>query len=359
MIQPFEKMDIMRKASAKGRKVEGCYRLMYCRELWIKAYAKLYPNPGNMTPGTTDETIDGFGLNKIDRIIEKLKNRKFRFNPVRRSYIPKRGGGKRPLGVAGSFSDKITQEVIRMILENIYEPQFLDSSHGFRPNRSCLTALAEIKDTWTGMVWCIEGDLRKFFDTMNHQTLLSLLGEKIRDMSFLRLIHNLLKCGYLEDWRYGNTYSGVPQGAGCSPILSSVYLHEFDKFMGELQSQYNRGKRRRANPPYDSERSRVKYIRHVIKTKDSELGNNNWAGRKELVVKIHKIFNNYRNMESRDPFDPNFRRLRYIRYADDWQVGIIGPKEDAMEIKKENSKIPPGAFKAKTFTRKNQNHAPR
>lgn len=166
---PFKQLEVIRIASAKSRPISDCYRLMYKKELWIKAYSKLAPNPGNMTQGLDNQTIDGFNLKLIDNLINQLQESKFRFSPVRRVIIPKKNGKKRPLGVP-NFKDKLVQEVMRMILENIYEPTFSENSHGFRPGRSCLTALSQIKNTWKGLTWCIEGDIKGFLDLSSYCT---------------------------------------------------------------------------------------------------------------------------------------------------------------------------------------------
>jgi len=224
---PFKQLDVIRSASAQGRRIKDGYRLMFKPDLWVKAYAKLAPHPGNMTPGMDGQTIDGFNLKIIDDLIRQLQEGSFRFSPVRRAYIPKKNGKQRPLGVP-DFKDKLVQEIIRMILENIYEPVFSENSHGFRPHRSCHTALSQIKNTWKGLVWCIEGDIKGFFDNISHTGLISILEKKIEDRRFLRLLHNALKCGYVEDWKFHVTYSGTPQGGIVSPVLSNIYLNELE-----------------------------------------------------------------------------------------------------------------------------------
>ena len=230
--------------------LENIYRLLYNRELYLRAYGRLYSNQGAMTKGTTADTVDGMSLAKIDRLIDALRYERFRWTPVRRVTIPKPNGKTRPLGIP-TWTDKLLQEVIRMILEAYYEPQFSDRSHGFRPNRGCHTALGNVVNYWHGVRWFVEGDIKGCFDNIDHEVMLSVLGEKLRDNRFLRLLKHLLKAGYLEEWRYGRTLSGTPQGGVVSPILANIYLDRLDKFVENvLIPAHTRGTARRPNPAW-------------------------------------------------------------------------------------------------------------
>lgn len=329
---PFQQLDVIRKASKNGKVITDCYRLMYKKELWIKAYAKLYPNPGNLTKGTIDETIDGFSLKKIDRIIEQLKAGTYRFSPVRRVYIPKRNGKKRPLGVP-NFQDKLTQEVMRMILENVYEPVFSEQSHGFRTGRSCHTAMSEIKNTWKGLTWCVEGDIKGFFDHIDHSIMVKLVKKKVNDHRFLLLIHNALTCGVMENWVYHKTYSGTPQGGIISPLLANIYLHELDVFMEKQIASFTKGKIRARNKEYLSVRTEAQKISRQVKKLDEKRGHQSWPGREEKIIEIQKLKNRQLKISSIDPMDSNYRRLKYIRYADDFVIGVAGSKEEARLVK--------------------------
>ena len=207
--------------------------------------------------------------------------------------------------------------MVRLLLEAIYEPCFSRWSHGFRKGRGCHTALRKIQETWTGTVWFIEGDISDCFGSFDHDILLGILAEKIHDNRFLRLIRNMLKAGYLEDWEYHDTLSGVPQGGVVSPILSNIYLDKLDKFVEqELIPQYTRGERRARSPEYHRVRARMKYARRT----------GNRAKARDLAKKL-------RTLPYGDPMDPGYRRLQYIRYADDHILGFIGPKAEAGQIK--------------------------
>lgn len=308
-------LAVIQDRGKRGLPLERVYRLLFNRELYLRAYARLYPNNGAMTKGSTDETVDGMSLKKIDKLIEKVREERHRWTPVRRTYIPKRNGKKRPLGLP-SWSDKLLQEVMRSILEAYFEPQFNEHSHGFRPNRGCHTALSEIQ-TWKGTRWFIEGDIAKYFEAINHDVLLAILSEHIHDGRFLRLLRELLEAGYLEDWKFNRTISGTPQGGVISPILSNIYLHRFDEWVEKvLIPEYTRGKRQKANPAYEQISRRL------------------YAMRKRGDIKgIKTLIKQRRALPSVNPQDASYRRLRYVRYADDFLLGFTGPKVEAEEIK--------------------------
>ena len=241
-------LSVLRERGRKGLPCTQLYRQMFNRELYLLAYGNIYSNQGAMTPGASAETADGMSEDKIDQIIGLMRHERYRFSPARRVYIPKKNGKLRPLGLP-SWSGKLVGEVVRLLLEAYYEPGFSDRSHGFRKGRGCHTALREIRDTWTGTTWFIEGDISDCFGSLDHEILLGILAEKIHDQRFLRLIRNMLKAGYLEDWEYHETLSGCPQGGVASPILSNIYLHKLDEFVEqELIPQYTRGASRKVNP---------------------------------------------------------------------------------------------------------------
>ena len=309
-------LSVLRERGRKGLPCTQLYRQMFNQDLYLLAYGKIYSNQGAMTPGACGETADGMSEEKIEQITELMRQEKYRFSPARRTYIPKKNGKLRPLGMP-SWSDKLVGEVVRLLLEAYYEPAFSRSSHGFRRGLGCHTALQEIRDTWTGTAWFIEGDIRDCFGSLDHEILLGILAERIRDQRFLRLIRNMLKAGYLEDWEYHETLSGCPQGGVVSPILSNIYLNKLDEFVErELVPQYTRGERRRRSPEYYGVNNRMAYVRR----------RGNWAEARVL----RKLL---RTLPSSDPMDPGYRRLRYTRYADDHILGFTGPKAEAEEIK--------------------------
>src|SRR5450755_2880958 len=309
-------LSVIRERGRKGLPCEQLYRQMFNRELYLLAYGNIYSNKGAMTPGAGEETADGMSEEKIEQITGLMRRESYRFSPARRVYIPKRNGKLRPLGMP-SWSGKLVGEVVRLLLEAYYEPRFSDRSHGFRKGRGCHTALREIHNTWTGVTWFIEGDVSDCFGSFDHEILLRILAEKIHDQRLLRLIRNMLKAGYLEDWDYHETLSGCPQGGVVSPTLSNIYLDKLDEFIEqELIPQYTRGALRKGNPEYERIKARLRQARkHGDRAEARELG-------KQM-----------RSLPSSDPMDPGYRRLRYLRYADDHLLGFTGPKAEAEEIK--------------------------
>ncbi len=209
-------LGIICERGKTGLPLEDIYRQLYNPQLYLRAYDRIRRNDGAMTPGVTAETVDGMSLEKIKGIIEAVRFERYQWTPARRVYIPKKDGKLRPLGMP-TWSDKLLQEVMRSLLEAYYEPQFSPASHGFRPERGCHTALSEVANRWKGTKWFIEGDISKCFDMLDHQVLMKILGEKLHDNRFLRLIENMLKAGYLEEWKWNATHSGTPQGGVITP----------------------------------------------------------------------------------------------------------------------------------------------
>jgi group II intron reverse transcriptase/maturase len=309
-------LGILRERGRRGLPLDQLYRQMFNPQLYLLAYGRIYANQGAMTPGATQETVDGMSLRRIGRIIDAMRHERYRFAPVRRVHIPKKNGKTRPLGLP-TWSDKLVGEVVRLLLEAYYEPTFSDRSHGFRPGRGCHTALREVANTWTGTTWFIEGDIADCFGSFDHQVLLRILGEQIHDNRFLRLLRTMLQAGYLEDWTWAATLSGVPQGGVASPVLSNVYLHKLDVFVETvLIPQYTRGRLRAQNPEYRA------VEREIVK-----------ARRQGDRAEVRSLYRRLHRLPSQDPRDPGYRRLRYCRYADDTLLGFAGPKAEAEQIR--------------------------
>lgn len=321
--------NLSKHAKDENYKYEKLYKYLYNPEFYLRAYGKMYSKEGNMTKGSDNKTIDGFSLEVIDKIIMSLKDLSYKPNPARRVYIDKKSGGKRPLGIP-SFSDKIIQQVIKELLEAIYEPNFAETSHGFRPERSCHTALITIKTKCTGMKWWIEGDIKGFFDNINHHKLINILRKKIKDEKFINLIWKFLKAGYMEDWKFNNTYSGTPQGGIISPILANIYLNELDAYVDDLSKKYNIGKSRSINKEYKKFDTKIYKLKKRLEPKWTSFTDEE---KEKYVKEIKGYKEEMRKLSSKDPMDVNFKRLQYVRYADDFIIAIVGSKEDAINIK--------------------------
>lgn len=307
-------------------KYERLYRYLFSEEMFAVAYQRIYAKQGNMTPGTDGKTIDEMSLERIERLIVSLKDESYQPHPARRVYIPKKNGKKRPLGIP-SFEDKLVQEVVRLLLEAIYEGHFEGTSHGFRPHRSCHTALGMIQKSFAGAKWFIEGDIKGFFDNIDHNVLISILRERISDERFLRLIRKFLNAGYVEDWKYNKTYSGTPQGGIISPILANIYLDKFDKYIKEYAAKFRKGDRRSINPEYwrlNNKKNRLK--QKLQKTSDEQI-------RKSYLYEIAQLSKQMLSTPHKDAMDADFRRMQYVRYADDFLISVIGSKSECETIK--------------------------
>ena len=282
------------------------------------AYEMIKSKPGNMTPGlnlTIGTTLDGISRSYIENVSSKVKAGQFKFKPARRIYIPKPGKSSlRPLTIP-SPREKIVQKAIQMVLEAIYEPSFKPSSHGFRPNRGTHSALKKIDQQCKQANWFIEADISKCFDRIDHKKLLTILNERISCTKTLSLIKSALKAGYATQGRSLAQVAdiGTPQGSVLSPILCNIYMHKLDQYMEEIMQKHNTGKKRRRNPAY------------------TKLANQ-LAKEKSITTRV-KIRKQMKRMPSGDPMDPNLIRVRYVRYADDFIVSILGPYKLAAQVK--------------------------
>ena len=320
--------SLTKHSNLKDYKYERLYRLLYNEEMYLTAYQSIYANVGNMTKGTDNETIDGMSMKRIQNIIKSLKDESYQPKPSRRTYREKKNGGKRPLGIP-SFNDKLLQQVIKMILEAIYEGHFEETSHGFRPNKSCHTALTKIQTTFTGTKWFVEGDIKGFFDNIDHDILIGILKERIADERFLRLIRKFLNAGFMEDWVYYNTYSGTPQGGIISPILANIYLDKLDKYMKEYILPFRKGESRKRTTEYRKNEVELGKARKSFKNAKTD------DEKQNAIEQIRELEKSRFSIPHSEPMDENYRRLTYVRYADDFICGVIGSKDDARKIKED------------------------
>lgn len=321
-------LETLPDLSRAGKRVNGLHRLLTCRPLWTAGLDRIKRNKGAGTPGVDGRTMGSLGGAEIEATIQQLMDGTYAPHPVRRVYIPKANGKLRPLGIP-TARDRLVQEVVRSILEVIYEPVFSDHSHGFRPGRSCHTALEHIDFGWTGVKWLVEVDIKGYFDNIDHTVLLDLLGRRIEDRKFLSLIASMLRAGFLEQWTFNETHSGTPQGGVISPLLANIYLHELDQFMEEAIRRFDKGKGRSKNPEYNrlavqtyKLRARVDKMRAAGREDEAKAALAEHDRRRERML----------TLPSKDPMDPGYKRLRYVRYADDFLLGVIGSKEEARAV---------------------------
>lgn len=321
--------NLAKQTTRQDYKFRRIYRNLYNVEFYLLAYSKIYAKEGNMTQGVDGKTIDGMSLKRIENLIERLKDQSYQPQPSKRVYIPKKNGKKRPLGIP-SFEDKLLQEVVRLILEGIYENTFSNVSHGFRPQKSCHTALFQIKERFTGAKWFIEGDIKGFFDNIDHHILINILKRKIEDEAFINLMWKFLKAGYMEDWKYHTTFSGTPQGGIISPILSNIYLNEFDNYVLKYKKHFDKGESRHRNKEYRARENRLYKAKKRYKEKWTEM---TVREKNEAREEIKSLKKHMMELPYKDPMDESYKRIQYTRYADDFLIGIIGSKEDCRQVK--------------------------
>lgn len=332
MRNPVQVLKTLEKnALHKEYRFKRLYRNLYNPEFYLLAYQNIASSQGSMTQGTDKMTPDGMSEARIDRIIASLKDHSYQPNPARRTYIAKKNSAKkRPLGIP-STDDKLVQEIIRMVLEAIYESGFSQHSHGFRPNRSCHTALTEVQNTFTGAKWIVEGDIKACFDNFDHHVLIDLLRRRIEDEYFISLMWKFLRAGYMEQWVYHKTYSGTPQGSGMSPILANIYLSELDKFMEQYKERFDvGGKKCRVTKEYSRLNGRHERLRKKYNAVKDTLPE---TERKELSKQLRQVQLEKLRLPPYPAQDASYKRIQYNRYADDFVIGVIGSKADAEQIK--------------------------
>lgn len=333
--------SLSNQATQSNYQFKRLYRNLYNPNFFLLAYQSLYNNKGSMTAGVDGETLNGMGMERINALIERIKDHSYQPNPVKRQYIPKANGKRRPLGIP-STDDKLVQEVIRMMLERIYEPVFSNWSHGFRPKRSCHTALGQIQRTYTGIKWFVEGDIKGCFDNIDQHILINIIRRRIKDEQFIALLWKFLRAGYMENWTYHGTYSGAAQGSVISPILSNIYMNELDTYMRDYKLSFDKGVERSRNKEY----ARLKSAWYRKKQKHEEMWDTYTDEEKSRVqAELKEDEKKWTSLPSCVVDDASYRRITYCRYADDFLIGIIGSKADAEMVKQD----------VKDFLKKNLN----
>ena len=327
--------NLQKHSKEESYKYERLYRNLYNEDFYLQALQNIYSNKGAMTPGIDGLTLDGYGKERVERIIRAVKNHSYQPNPVRRQYIKKKNGKLRPLGISSS-DDKLVEEVIKMILESIYDTTFFYFSYGFRPNRSCHTALLQLQHNFTGVKWFVEGDIKSYFDTIDHHILVSILRKRIKDEAFIELIWKFLKAGYMENWTYNATYSGIAQGSGISPVLANIYLNEFDRYMENYKRGFDKGTGRRRNNEYSKRQSYHQRCKDKVRKEWESYSD---TEKQEAIRRLADLKREFQKVPMGEPFDEGYRRIQYVRYADDFLIGVIGSKEDAERIKSDVGKF--------------------
>jgi group II intron reverse transcriptase/maturase len=304
------------------------YRLLCSRDLSVISYNKIKSKTGNVTPGT-DKTLNGFSEGLLLKTISNLKDQSFKFKPVRRKYMPKGTSEKtRHLGVP-SPRDKVVQQSMLFILEAIYEPTFSEHSHGFRKRHSCHSSLKEVRSSWSGVKWLLEGNIKSCYDAMDHRILIRILRKKINDEKFVDLVWKLLRAGTIENGALFPLFLGTPKEGILSTLLANVYLNELDIFVQSEISNTNSLESRATNPEYNRMRGKVYRLRTVRDKNGIRL----IKPSKEQLLEIKKLKKKQRTIPSKDQFDPSYKRVLFTRHADDWIIGIIGSNSLAVDLK--------------------------
>nr|YP_010338941.1 putative reverse transcriptase protein [Erythrolobus coxiae]UNJ19013.1 putative reverse transcriptase protein [Erythrolobus coxiae] len=280
----------------------------------LLAHEQIKSNPGQMTRGFTGETLDGIDSAWFKKTSKLIKAGKFRFSASRRIYISKPGSKKKRLLTCGSPRDKVVQKAMQLVLEPIFEPNFLLNSNGFRPSRGSHTALKQIKNWFHDVTWVIESDISNCFPTLDHGILLSLLRKRISCDKTVALVKNLIETGYIDLSIFVENKIGVQQDSILSSLLCNIYLHELDVFLYKLKLDFSSIPifRRKPYPEFT-------YVTKLIAITE-DLKN-----KKELIKSRRKL-------HSKDPMDPKFRKLFYVRYADDFIIGVTGTHKEAKLI---------------------------
>jgi group II intron reverse transcriptase/maturase len=330
VLNVLSRIESLRSRNAKNTSAgnNDLFRLLGSKDLLTISYNKIKSKPGNMTLGTDGETLEGFSEDLINKIIRKMKEQSFKFKPVRKKYISKRNTGK--IRFLGSFSpeDIVVQQAMLFILEAIYEPIFSENSHGFRPGQSYQTSLKEVRYSWSGVTWIIEGDTNGCYDNINHHILINILKLKINDERFIGLIWKLLRAGMVEDGITVQSFVGVPQEGILSSLLANIYLNNLDNFVQKLITETTFVKLRQPNPNYDNIPGKLYRFKTLRKNTQVRL----IKPSKKKVLEIIKLKNLQKTMVSKDLFEPLYKKVLFTRYDDDWMLGVVGSRSLAVYI---------------------------
>ena len=324
----LERLGVIHELSRNNPewKHKELFRLLRKEDIWIAAYENIKANQGALTPGVTKETLDGIDLTRLRKLQMKVLDESYQFSPVRQTWIPKANGEKHPLGIP-TFNDRIVQEVIRMVLEAIYEPIFDNRSFGFRKGLGVHDALQYVETRFRWIDWVIENDIQSAYPTIDHKRLSDILGQRIEDGRFMNLIRKSLKGGIFVNPNTLYSTLGVPQGSIVSPILANIYFNELDKWVTQKAAQVYAEKLTTRHPQYRKLEYRIQKLSKQLKSVSR-----NDQERKELVREIKGLI----QLRNQTPslLDQGIK-LRYTRYAEDWIIGIKGPRQLAEQIQNE------------------------
>jgi group II intron reverse transcriptase/maturase len=331
-----EEMKHLHKLAKRdpSKRFDHLWELATDPEWLMQAWEEIRSNKGSMTAGIDSTVATDIDPERIQRLSERLKTGKYRPKPVRRVYIAKSNGKKRPLGIP-TLEDRIVQQALRMLMEPVFEADFYTCSHGFRRNRSTHTALRDVTRMFPRTTWTVEGDIVGCFDNIPHGKLMKAVEQRIADEKVLKLIRTFLAAGYLEQWHYHRTYSGTPQGGVLSPLLCNIFLHQFDEhMMRHLRANETQSKRvqnARRNPEYRRIENKVRRLRRDLKQA-------NGPAREAIIKQLTDLERQQRATPYYAKEDRHPSKVGYVRYADDFVIMVQGMKSEAQAIKDEVGK---------------------
>ena len=324
----LKRLGVVRSLSLKNPRWthKELFRLLHKDDIWIAAYETIKSNKGALTPGVTPETLDGMGLKRIQKVKTQVLDESYQFQPVKQSWIPRPDRRKRPLGIP-TPNDKLVQEVIRMVLEAIYEPIFDHRSFGFRNGMGVHNALEYVEKQFRWVDYVIKGDIQQAYPTIDHDKLCEILAQNIDDVRFMNLIRKSLKCGVYDNPHTLYSKLGVPQGSIVSPILANIYFNELDQWVRKKSEEIYVPKSPKRHPKY----KQLEY--HIRKVSQLAQESERNSKEKSQYVRVIKRLIQERN-QTPSLLDQGVE-IRYTRYADDWIIGIKGPEKLAKQIREE------------------------